>query len=140
MSDSGMVERSGATVTNADGPPSCILVVEDDEALRVLLASLLRSSGYQVVEASDGSEALHFATERSRKILLLLSDICMPGITGIELARRLTTSQPHIKVVLMSGTESGSAAEEEGWEFIRKPFSPPFLLRRVRQILAEMEN
>lgn len=133
MSDSDRQARE-------DRVRSCILVVDDDEALRSLLASLLRSRGYEVLEASDGSEGLESARRRLREILLVLSDVCMPGMTGIDLARQLTEVQPAIRVVLMSGTETGALAMKRGWTFLQKPFSPCALLQTVRQVLSAPED
>src|SRR5215212_6969519 len=79
-----------------------ILVVDDEVALRQLLVRQLRSEGYNVVEAGYGMEALRVARSSLEPIDLVLSDIVMPGMIGTELAQRLLTEHPGIRVVLMS--------------------------------------
>ncbi|MGH8459889.1 MAG: ATP-binding protein, partial [Nevskiales bacterium] len=90
--------RAAAT----DGPET-VLVVEDEEALRNLAREYLQSSGYQVLLASSGTEALAIADKHRGPIQLLLTDVVMPGMTGWELAKLLTIRHPEIHVVYMSG-------------------------------------
>jgi CheY-like chemotaxis protein len=116
-----------------------VLLVEDEEILRKLAAEILRSSGYQVIEAASGEEALDVWGRASSSIHLLVSDMIMPGMNGRALAERLRESSPALKVLYISGyTEnildlhgplSGTTS------FLQKPFQPRVLTKRVRELL-----
>jgi PAS domain S-box-containing protein len=115
-----------------------VLLVEDEAVVRNLARRVLRDSGYRVIEARSGEEALRLAGEHADRIDLLLTDVVMPGMNGRELADRLGEIRPGTRVVFMSGyTEdvilkrgvSGDLA------FLAKPFTPPMLARSVREAL-----
>jgi two-component system, cell cycle sensor histidine kinase and response regulator CckA len=115
-----------------------VLLVEDEAVVRNLARRVLRDSGYRVIEARSGEEALRLAGEHPDRIDLLLTDVVMPGMNGRELADRLGEIRPGTRVVFMSGyTEdvilkrgvSGDLA------FLAKPFTPPMLARSVREAL-----
>ena len=116
-----------------------ILVVDDEVALRQLLARQLRAEGYNVVEAGYGGEALAVADSSEEPIDLVLSDIIMPGMVGTELAQRLLSEHPGIRVVLMSAhplhrvTTSGSGATEV--PVLPKPFDGRKMLAFVELVL-----
>jgi len=116
-----------------------VLVVEDSELLRNLVAQFLRDSGYKVLIASDGQQALKIADEWSGLIDLLLTDVIMPVLGGQELAAKLSAKYPKLTVLFMSGyTDSAllhQGAIEDGKSFLQKPFSPDLLLLRVREAL-----
>src|SRR5438046_518320 len=80
-----------------------ILFVEDDAAIRGLVASALKGLGYRVLSASDGAAAMHVAQSHSGEIHLLVSDLVMPAVGGRELAARLKSTVPDLKVVFISG-------------------------------------
>ncbi len=110
-----------------------VLLVDDESALRGLAARGLRASGYEVVEASTGKDALSVAESYPRRIDLLLTDLSMPDMDGSELAKRLKAAHPDLKVLYMSGyTESlpGDAA------YIQKPFTMRALAEKVRGVLG----
>ena len=114
-----------------------VLLVEDDAGVRATASSILHRHGYTVFEAHDAAEALRLADGGTR-IDLLLTDVVMPGPSGIELAERLTQGLPRLRVVLMSGYHdrgSAPAAYPAGWLMIEKPFMPATLLRAVREVL-----
>ncbi len=115
-----------------------MLLVEDEEAVRTLVTRLLRSLGYQVLAARRGAEALALAASRS-DIRLLVTDVVMPEMSGLELARRMGELHPRLKVLFMSGyTEHGSVHHgvlEEGLNFLPKPFTVDALAIRVREAL-----
>ncbi|MDX6503544.1 MAG: two-component system, cell cycle sensor histidine kinase and response regulator CckA [Gaiellaceae bacterium] len=117
-----------------------VLVVEDEEIIRTLVARTLREQGYQVLEARYGSEALELWEGHRDEIGLLLTDIVMPGISGVELARRVAEDRPELRILLMSGFAEPAAGEQvpapTGAGFLEKPFTPSELLRRVREALA----
>jgi CheY-like chemotaxis protein len=116
-----------------------ILLVEDNESVRRLTASILESGGYSVFSVSSGGEALQKLSARSLSFDLLLTDVIMPGMDGRELARTVTKIFPAVDVLFMSGhtvdTIVHNGALEQGVEFIQKPFSGAALLRKIREIL-----
>jgi len=113
-----------------------ILLVEDDRALRELLRITLEACGYAVLAAGDGAEALRFAEPPGRAIALLVSDMVMPGMTGIELARRLAASRTGLAVLLLSGYARDSAMMGSQVAFLQKPFPPRVLAAKVQEILG----
>jgi CheY-like chemotaxis protein len=118
-----------------------ILIVDDDAAIRGLVARVLRAAGHDVVVATDGRAALRTALGDSMRFELLLTDVEMPGMTGIELAARLRAARPSLPVVLMSGEESIVEAARGRADLVRaaihKPFSALELLEAVERCLAE---
>ena len=117
-----------------------ILVVEDEASVRRLAVLGLRSHGYTVLEAANGSEALRVAATE-HDIALVVSDVVMPGMRGPELAERLRTLRPNVQVLLMSGHSEALEAFRDGAgrtiPFLAKPFTPDQLAHRVRALLDE---
>lgn len=116
-----------------------ILVAEDDRGVRGLTCHVLRSSGYTVLEAADGEDALRAAGRYPGPIHLLLTDVVMPGMNGRELAERLHVTRPHVRVLYLSGYTDDAIVRhgvlEERAEFLQKPFTPLALTSRIRKIL-----
>lgn len=116
-----------------------VLVVEDADLLRDLACRILRSHGYQVLQARNGCEALTICEQQNGRIHLVLTDLVMPEMSGRQLAEHLRNSRPDIKVLLMSGYTDDSVVRrgilEADTDFIQKPFSPPALCSKVREIL-----
>jgi|GEM_PF-4578349 len=116
-----------------------ILVVDDDSVVRDVVVRALRMEGYEVIEAQDGKEALEMALQHGNQIDLLLTDSVMPIFGGRELARRIRSHLPNVKMLLMSGySEEFLPARElrgEPIPFIGKPFPITGLLRKVREVL-----
>ena len=116
-----------------------ILLVEDAEPLRKLADMFLRNSGYHVLTAGDGAQALQVAGQHAGAIHLLLTDVVMPGINGRVLAERLAPSQKGMRVLYMSGyTDSfiaGHGVLEAGTHLLHKPFTEEALTRKVRELL-----
>ena len=111
-----------------------ILLVEDDDGLRRLAARVLSKSGYAVLEASTGDQALALSSSRGEQIDLLLTDVIMPGLRGPEVARRFLRQRPGSLVLFMSGyTDDFTGATNVN--FLHKPFSPAQLLTTVRAVL-----
>jgi signal transduction histidine kinase/ActR/RegA family two-component response regulator len=116
-----------------------ILVAEDEAGVRELTCRFLRSSGYIVLEAKDGVEALGIATRHSGAIHLVLSDMVMPRMGGAALIERLKTVRPEAKLLLMSGYSEYSSSSTGGADrhraMLHKPFSHSSLIETVRKVL-----
>jgi CheY-like chemotaxis protein len=116
-----------------------ILLVEDHEALRELTASVLRGSGYKLIEACGPKEAVKLCEQYEGAVHLLVTDVVMPGSSGLELAELLVKRRPHMAVLYMSGYSNDVAARngllKAGSAFLEKPFTPSVLRRKVREVL-----
>jgi two-component system cell cycle sensor histidine kinase/response regulator CckA len=116
-----------------------ILLVDDDEAVRLVARAILRKSGYRVIEASNAGEALLHAEGHPGPIHLLVTDVVMPQMSGPTLAQRLAASQPAMKVLCMSGYTDDSIVRhgiiEGRIAFLQKPVTPQGLARKVRAVL-----
>jgi PAS domain S-box-containing protein len=125
-----------------EAPPrglETVLLAEDEEGVRNLVAGHLASLGYQVLSASDGEAALHLARSHSGAIDLLISDFVMPKMGGRELALELRKADPQIRVIFVSGYAGHTSGEQEkefsGTSFLGKPFSMQELARTIRDAL-----
>ena len=114
-----------------------ILVVDDEEGVRKLVSAVLRSNGYEVLEAGTGGAALAIYEKNSHKIDMVLTDIVMPQMNGFELGRELTGRTPGLKILYMSGYRDNAygANGEAPRAFLHKPFTPDVLLSKVREVL-----
>lgn len=117
-----------------------VLLVEDDEAVRAVAARALTRFGYTVLSAGGGEEALRFAREHVEAIDLLLTDVMMPGMNGVQVAERVSEIRPGIRVFYMSGYADrelvGQGLLDPSTHFLQKPFTPQELGGRVKEILA----
>jgi len=111
-----------------------VLVVEDQDEVRGLACTILRESGYDVLEAAGGDEALRLARRHDGPIRLLLTDVIMPGMNGKELAARMAPVRPSTRVIFMSGYTDRVSLDDNA-PFLEKPFTATRLLERVRQVL-----
>lgn len=115
-----------------------VLVVEDDDIVRQLVCRVLKQRGYEVLSATNGEEALGFG-EQLTGLNLVLTDVVMPRLGGVELRRRLRSQQPELPVILMSGYSEADLRKfseiDAGSNVLKKPFGPEVLTRRVREAI-----
>ncbi len=116
-----------------------VLLVEDEEMVRNMTREILQESGYQVLEARHGHEALLVAEQYNGPIHLMLSDVVMPQISGRELAEQLAPLRREMKVLYMSGYTDDAIVHhgvlDAGMAFIEKPFTPNALALKLREVL-----
>lgn len=110
-----------------------VLLVEDDDAVRMLLKRALESYGYVVLDARDGSDALRLWRAHRATIDVLVTDVVMPRVNGLELADEVRVDAPELGIIFMSGYPDEMAAL--GPSFLQKPFGAVDLARRVRAVL-----
>ncbi|RFC64309.1 response regulator [Fulvimarina endophytica] len=115
-----------------------ILVAEDEQAVRHLVSRALRMDGHDVCEAEDGVEALELLEEMDGRVDLVLSDIRMPAMTGIELAHETARRWPQIKIVLMTGYAEQKEAAESLAAVIEDVLDKPFAIQSVRTRVSEL--
>jgi two-component system cell cycle sensor histidine kinase/response regulator CckA len=137
------VERPRPTPTSLDERPSfeTVLVCDDDDGVRHLLSNILQFRGYTILEARNGKDALEVARRHQKPIHMLVTDLVMPEIGGLALARELSALYPELRVLFVSGyTEDASllSAELRSYSyFLPKPFLPGELTRMVCAILEQ---
>jgi len=116
-----------------------VLLVEDAPMIRRLARQVMTKAGYTVLEAGDGEQAMSAAVGHGDPIHVLVTDLIMPGLSGVDLAQRLASSRPETRVLYMSGYTDNAIVRNgllaEGAPFLQKPFTPEELLRKLRQVL-----
>lgn len=118
-----------------------ILLAEDDAAVRNLVALMLSKEGYAVLAANDGQEALDICRQYKGSIDLLLTDVTMPRMTGVELAEQVQGKRSEIKILIMSGATVETILNQNALDaFLPKPFMPPTLLKCVQRLLSSDFN
>jgi two-component system cell cycle sensor histidine kinase/response regulator CckA len=136
-----------ADTTPSQPPPSegergseTILLVEDDEQVRIVAKGILRRGGYTVLEAPGPGEALLVVEQYGARINLLVTDVVLPRMNGPQLVERIRTSRPDIKVLFMSGYTDEAIIQhgilDSGVAFLQKPITPETLSRKVREALG----
>jgi two-component system, cell cycle sensor histidine kinase and response regulator CckA len=118
-----------------------ILVVDDEDKMRKILRLGLTGQGLTVLEAAGGDEALRVCKDYPGSIHLLLVDVVMPGMSGVELAPQIMALRPDIKVILMSGYRDDhillNAALNPNTPFFHKPFTLEDLVKKIRELLKD---
>jgi CheY-like chemotaxis protein len=117
-----------------------ILLAEDDEAIRMLVENVLKTGGYRVVAAVNGEDAVYKFAEHKDTVQLLLFDVIMPKVNGMEAYRKIQDMKPDIKAIFMSGynkdiIQKENISQNSAFYFISKPISPNTLLEKVREVL-----
>jgi len=115
-------------------PQLLSLVVDDEPSVRAYVATLLRRDGFRVLEAENGAEALALLRGLAPKITLLVSDICMPTMDGVALARAVRKEFPAIPILLMTGYAETPPTE---FRLIEKPFTATAFLNNIRSALRD---
>ena len=133
-----VTDEHGAEAEAARGIET-ILLVEDEESVRGLVSSVLRSHGYRVLEAADGMAALNTAEQCPGPIALVVTDVVMPHMNGRIVVERLRAARPGTKALFISGyTEDDvlrCGLSEDHSAFLAKPFSPNDLVKKVRLVI-----
>lgn len=137
--------RTGASATAspagsggraAAGGSETIMVVEDNDVVRMVVTEVLSSRGYRVLQASNGEDALDLARDLEKPVDLLLSDVMMPRMGGPELARRFNDLHPATLLLFMSGYRDRTEDLDGSAPFLPKPFAPQDLIDKVREVLT----
>jgi PAS domain S-box-containing protein len=114
-----------------------LLLVDDDAAVRGVIATILRRAGHEVTVAENAAQALDAASAMQGSLELLITDVVMPGMGGVELSRELRLRQPNLKVLLFSGYPgpADGVGDGPGLDYLAKPVTPKQLLDRIDQLL-----
>jgi CheY-like chemotaxis protein len=133
------ISRQSAAPFEKPGGSETILVVEDEEIVRDLIRQTLARCGYDVLDAGCGEEAIDACSRREATVHLVLTDVVLPDMSGVDLSKRLAAIMPAMKVIFMSGYTSVGVLQEglleSGVEFIQKPFTSESLARKIREVL-----
>ena len=129
----------GETKTRGPEGSETVLLVDDEEPIRKLVGRSLGRLGYRVLDAQDAAQALKISERHPDPIHVLLTDVRMPQMTGLELAQRLIALRPNLRVIYMSGHVERAAGDEDSLAsngvFLQKPFSPAALAQTIREVL-----
>ena len=133
------LDEVGHPPANRAGKGTCILVVDDEAAVRRFATRVLEREGFGVIEAVDGAEALEMLRDKRAAVDAVVSDIVMPRMNGVELLDALSTSHPGLPVLLMSGYATAALSEmgiASPCGILPKPFPPERLLAELERCLA----
>ena len=132
-------EHATSPAIQAEREPATILVVDDEAAVRAVTCDMLLELGYSVVEAASGPDALRVWRTHPHPIDLLLIDVALPGMHGLELGERVRAMSPAMKILYMSGHVNANTIRERlcdaGAGFLEKPFTVATLMDKVRAAL-----
>ncbi len=117
--------------------PITVLLVEDEPAIRQLMAQVLRREGFRVIQARHGSEAVNVYHEHAQAVDLLITDVRMPFLSGTDLVDELRRERPALKVLFITGYPSDRTASE--YQLV-KPFTQDAFLATIQEILSAPVN
>ncbi|UCF21437.1 MAG: PAS domain S-box protein [Gemmatimonadota bacterium] len=133
------VEETEGTPLEPHRPTETVLLVEDEDTLRSPVAKYLTRQGYKVLQARDSNSAMQIALQHQGAIDLMVTDLVLPGVTGLELGRELSRLRPQIKILYTSGYSEAPNGQEVGVDpdlaFLQKPYELAELYRRIRELL-----
>lgn len=136
------VQPDAALTTTVQPGSETILLVEDQENVRGFVRTALTSDGYEVLDAANGAEAIDLSGRYAGDIHIMITDVLMPGMNGVELAARLKPRRPDMKVLFMSGHTADvivhHGTSDAGAGFLLKPFSRAALAAKVREVLTAL--
>lgn len=137
--EAASVEEVTPTASTMPRGNETVLLVEDEDGVRAITRHVLKLCGYDVLEASNGEEALKLVARTQRTFQLVLTDVVMPGIGGRSLVEKLVADRPEIKVLYLSGYTDDAVVRHgilhEQVNFLQKPFTPLALAKKVRAVL-----
>ena len=128
-------QTAGRTRSLTEGS-ACVLIADDEGPVRRAAVQILLRKGYNVMEASDGEDAVRVFKENTEAIDLVFLDMTMPGISGLEALDQIRKVRPRVKALLASGYP----VEAPGAHFLAKPYSPLHLVRRIQEVLNSTED
>jgi PAS domain S-box-containing protein len=133
------VAQAASTTAAMRGGTETILLAEDDNAIRALIVRLLTRSGYKIIAADRGEAALELARALPGEIHLLVTDVVMPGMSGVDLWQLLREQRPRCRVLFLSGWASDAIVRhgviDSNTPFLQKPFTAESLIRSIREVL-----
>ena len=118
--------------------PPHIMLVDDEPAIRLTLSMLLKRSGYSVTTAASGDEALSLLEQQAYDLVLL--DLIMPGIGGLDLARQVQSQRPGAAILVLTGSDALEDVSRSGFDYILKTTSPRDVLARVAAVLESQRS
>jgi len=141
-----LIPNATATGSNpADEYPTTVLVVDDEPSILDLIVMMLETQGFTVLSAENGARALAMTrTLQGQPINVLVTDLCMPGMSGTELAAELRVSQPELKAVFISGLSreeiTAMGVDMSQSAFISKPFQARAINAAVRELIGRQPS
>jgi DNA-binding NtrC family response regulator len=137
--DEGAQGRPTAVEARTRPGNESVLVVEDEEAICNFILSILRRNGYDATGARSGAEAKSIFSSRPGSFQLVLADVVMPRMSGIELGRWIKEAEPGVRVLYMTGYSKHALVQADApggaFDILRKPFTAEHLLERIREVL-----
>jgi PAS domain S-box-containing protein len=136
-------QTGGQAVNTSSAGSETILLIEDLAELREMIATILRSKGYKVLQARDGADAVNLAGSHFALIDLIVTDVIMPKLNGPEAIRQIRMRRPSVKAIYITGYSDQVLTDEELFSnslTIEKPFQPDMLLAKIREILDQDQS
>jgi two-component system, cell cycle sensor histidine kinase and response regulator CckA len=137
--DNASAAESAVILQNDLGGSGTILVAEDEPGVRDFIRKTLAKHGYTVLAAPNGREALALSGQQPKPINLLVADVSMPEMGGLELAEKFAAEHPTVPVLFISGYADRFGEEHPAAKYLQKPFTSTTLLTRVRSLLLRQE-